>query len=153
MPPYGIRNGTTLEQPPDQSSRTPKGKILSAFHFRGTAFDRSVALQWFNQAMNRTHQGGIIGDDERKFIISDCCKKQRPYRIYRQRSILAVVIGLVAICHSVLFSREPLRIKGYDKHSEPLSEAGIFRLKTIVAEPRLIVSCLDVIVFLSEHND
>lgn len=59
-------------------------------------------------------------------------------------------------CHRAcrdLFSREPLRIKGYDKHSEPLSEASIFRVKTIVAEPHLIVPCLDVIVFLSEHND
>ena len=68
-------------------------------------------------------------------------------------SITAVVIGFVAVWHSVLFSIEPLRIKRYDEHSEALSEAGIFRLKRIVAEAHLIVPCLDAIVFFSERND
>lgn len=72
MPPYGIRNGTTLEQPPDQSSRTPKGKILSAFHFRETALDRSIALQWFNQAINRPRRIGIKISILSMYSLNDC---------------------------------------------------------------------------------
>ena len=72
MPPYGMRGGTTLEQPPDQSSRTPKGKMLSEFHFRGTAFDRSVALQWFNQAINRPRRIGIKINILSMYSLNDC---------------------------------------------------------------------------------
>ena len=115
MPPYGIRNGTTLEQPPDQSCRTRKGKILSEFYFRETALDRSIALQWFNQAINRPRRIGIKISILSMYSLNDC-KNCRTFAL-------------------------------------PLSEANIFRLKTIVAEPYLIVPCLDVIVFLSEHND